>query len=144
MSNINTVAISGNLTRDPVSKTLPSGTTVAELGIAVNRSRKGEDGEWTDEVSYFDVSVFGNFADLCDRKLRKADGVAIQGRLEQQRWEKDGEKRSKVVVIAEKIDSPSFFLRDEEVKPRQDAAATAVAGEQAELPTTPTDDDIPF
>lgn len=144
MSNINTVALSGNLTRDPELRLTSGGTTVANLGMAVNRSRKGDDGEFVDEVSYFDLTAFGNFADLIGRKLRKGDSITVQGRLEQQRWEaEDGSKRSKVVVIVATIDSDGFFRsKDEDA----DTSAAAEGGEAAESKPKPDpkSDDIPF
>lgn len=141
MSNVNTVAVSGNLVADPELKTLPSGTTVAEMRMATNRSRKTDDG-YVDEASYFDVTAFGKFADLIGRKLRKADAVTVTGRLEQQRWQNgEGENRSKVVIIANEIDSPSFFKKDDEVA----AIATAEAGASTTAPDpAAADDDIPF
>jgi single-strand DNA-binding protein len=140
MSNVNTVAVSGNLVADPELKTLPSGTTVAELRMATNRSRKTDDG-YVDEASFFSISAFGKFAELIGRKLRKADSVTVTGRLEEQRWEKDGQKRSKVVIIANEIDSPGFFKKDEDVAP----LATAEAGASTTAPDpTGAGDDIPF
>lgn len=139
MSNVNTVAVSGNLVADPELKTLPSGTTVAELRMATNRSRKTDDG-YVDEASFFSISAFGKFAELIGRKLRKADAVTVTGRLEQQRWEnQEGQKREKVVIIANEIDSPAFFKKDDEVASLDTAVAPGNAGEAAAA-----QDDIPF
>lgn len=137
MSNVNTVAVSGNLVADPELKTLPSGTVVAELRMATNRSRKTDDG-YVDEASYFDISAFGKFAELIGRKCRKADPVTVTGRLEQQRWQNsEGENRSKVVIIANEIDSPAFFKKDEDVAPLAGGESTTDAAATAQ-------DDIPF
>lgn len=142
MSNINTVAVSGNLTRDPELRHTPSGTAIANLSVAVNRSRKQDDGSYQDEVSFFDLTAFGNFAELISRKLRKADSVSVLGRLEQQRWEtEDGSKRSKVVIIVQTIDSASFYKKDDEVAPMDAGEPAAQTGTQTQLPA---DDDIPF
>ena len=129
MSNINTAAISGNLTRDPELKTIPSGTSVCELGVAVNKSKKTDDG-YVDETSYFDVTVWGNFGELVARKFTKGDFVNIQGELQQQRWENtEGEKRSKVILIARQVDGPAMYRK-------ADGSAPAPAQTQT--------DDIPF
>ena len=130
MSNVNSVTISGNLTRDPELKALPSGTSVAELGVAVNKSKKNEAGDYVDETSFFDVSVYGNFADLIARKFAKGDAVVVQGELKQDTWEKDGEKRSKVKINARQIDGPAMYRKADESAPAAPAAAKT--------------DDIPF
>lgn len=144
MSNINTVAASGNLTADPEIKMTGSDGdfAIVNLRMANNRSKKQQDGSYEDEVSYFDVTVFGKFAELVDRKARKGDPITVQGRLEQQRWEtSDGDKRSKVVIIAQTIDSPAFFRKDEDVKAKEDGSSTAAPDAAA---PAPADDDIPF
>lgn len=102
MQSLNRVTIVGNLTRDPEVKELPSGTIVAELGVAVNDRRK-QDGEWTDHASFFDVTVFGHTAEACGKYLSRGKPVAVDGKLEQQRWEKDGQSRSKVKIIASQV-----------------------------------------
>lgn len=152
MSNINTVAVSGNLTRDPELKTFGDDGKVANLGIAVNRQRKDAGGDYVDEVSFFDVTVWGNFAGLVCRKLRKGDSCTIMGRLEQQTWEKDGEKKSKVVIIASTIDSDGFFRSKDEDRSEGESQsdnfvpANTPSGEATEsaASTTAADDDIPF
>lgn len=138
MSNINAVALAGNMTRDPELRYTPNGVAVCNLGLAVNRSRKDGD-EWVDEPSFFDITVFAGRGELCARKLSKGDQVFVQGRLEQQRWEKDGEKRSKVVVIAEQVEGPAFFnkgsVRELDAAQGETTAATApAAGQQDDIP----------
>src|ERR1044072_7352530 len=111
MSNINSVVVSGNLTRDPELRHTPSGTAVCNLGIAVNRSRKDGD-EWVDEPSFFDVTIFSGRGELAARKLTKGSFVTVSGRLEQQRWTTDDDqKRSKVVIIAQQIEGADFFKK---------------------------------
>ena len=145
MSNVNSVVVSGNLTRDAEVKWLAEdgGSAIVNLGIAVNRSRKTDDG-YEDEVSFFDIDVYGGFACLVGRKLRKGDAATIQGRLEQQTWETEGGKRSAVRIVAQTIDSEGFFrAKDEDAQlligggEEPVAAAAAPAAE-------PKTDDIPF
>ena len=155
MSNINTVALSGNLTRDMEYVSISDTFGKAKSAVAVNRSRKNGEGEYVDEVSYFDVEILGQgFGQLCTRKLKKGDSVTIQGRLEQQRWKNDAdENRSKVVVIVDgfdggKIDSEGFFRskdedNDVEATPAA-AAATEAAPSTGSAAAAADDDDIPF
>lgn len=106
-SDLNNVVIEGNITRDIELRATGGGTSVLQLGIAVNSSRK-VDNEWTDEASFFDVVVFGELADHCDETLTKGSRVIVQGRLQQRSWENDeGEKRSKVEIVANAV-APSL------------------------------------
>jgi single-strand DNA-binding protein len=105
-SNINVVAITGNLTRDPELRSLPSGTSVCELRVAVNSRRKdGQTGEWVDKPNYFDVAVWGAQGENCANYLSKGRPVAIEGRLDWREWEaKDGSgKRQAVSIIANSV-----------------------------------------
>lgn len=142
MGNVNTVTVSGNLTRDPELREFGTDGKVANLGIAVNRQRfNKETEEYDNEVSFFDVTVWGNYGALTARKLKKGDSCTVSGRLEQQTWETDGEKRQKVVIIASDVDSEGYFRsKDEESTP----AATAAPAESTTPAATASDDDIPF
>lgn len=105
-SNINTVVITGNLTRDPELRNLPSGTAVCKLRVAVNSRRKdGQSGEWVDKPNYFDVTVWGAQGENCANYLSKGRPVAVQGRLDWREWEaQDGSgKRQAVEIIAESV-----------------------------------------
>ena len=104
-SNINVVVITGNLTRDPELRSLPSGTSVCELRVAVNSRRKdGSTGEWVDKPNYFDVTVWGAQGENCANYLSKGRPVAIEGRLDWREWEaKDGGKRQSVQIIANSV-----------------------------------------
>lgn len=144
MSNINTVTISGNLTRDPELKRVRDDFAIAKLGIAVNRSKKVDDG-YEEVASFFEVDVLGKYGELVARKLQKGDLVTINGRLEQQRWETDaGEKRSKVSILALDVDGQGMFRsKDEETAPAEAGESLAAAAAPAQS-TLPADDDIPF
>ena len=103
-TNINRVVISGNLTRDPELRSIPSsGTSVCSLRIAVNSRRKDESGQWVDKPNYFDVTVFGAQGDNCAQYLSKGRPVAVDGRLNWREWEKDGVKRQSVDIIADSV-----------------------------------------
>lgn len=97
-------SIIGNLGKDPESKTLPSGTTVAQFSIA---STSG----WGDKkkTNWFDVKAFGKTAEFCAKYFYKGCRVAIEYRLEQETWQtKDGENRSKVVLVANNVQQLTF------------------------------------
>lgn len=100
--NLNSVTISGNLTRDPELKTFNSGAELCEFSVAVNeRVKNGE--EWEDRASFFDVKLWKGIGRWVSENLRKGDGIAVSGRLNQERWESDGNNRSKVVIVADSI-----------------------------------------
>jgi single-strand DNA-binding protein len=103
-TNLNRVIITGNLTRDPDLRHLPSGTSVCELRVAVNSSRKDENGNWVDKPNYFNVKVWGAQGENCATYLTKGRPVAIDGRLDWREWEgQNGEKRQAVEIIADRV-----------------------------------------
>jgi single-strand DNA-binding protein len=151
-TNINRVVITGNLTRDPELRALPSGSSVCQLRIACNTRRKNSSsGEWEDKPNYFDVTVWGAQGENCARFLAKGRPVAIDGRLEWREWEtQDGGKRQAVDIIADSVQ----FLGS-----RDDAGSGGFAGSEggrgSEVPVderdfeptpvgTAADEDIPF
>jgi single-strand DNA-binding protein len=105
MTDLNHVITIGRLTRDISERDFAyttGGTARLNLSIAVNRSEK-RNGAWQDKVSYFDVTVWGKTAETIKAFLYKGKQIAIEGYLDQQRWEKDGIKYSKVVIIADRV-----------------------------------------
>lgn len=96
---LNQVFMMGNLTTDPELKYLPSGAPVCNFSVALNSKYKSGN-EMKDEVSYINVVVFGKTAENCAEYISKGSKVLIQGRLKQERWEKDGRKHSVVKVIS--------------------------------------------
>ena len=105
MTDLNHVIEIGRLTRDISERDFgytTGGTARLNLSIAVNRSVK-KNGAWTDSVSFFDVTVWGKTAENIKAYLHKGKQIAVDGYLDQQRWEKDGIKYSKVVIIADRV-----------------------------------------
>ena len=107
MTDMNHVTLIGRLTRDVGADErsfayLPSGQARANVSIAVNRSRKNGD-QWVDEVSYFDVTIWGKQAESLKPYLTKGKQIAIEGYLRQDRWEKDGQKQSRVTITATNV-----------------------------------------
>ena len=103
MTDINKTILIGRLTRDAEIKYTTSGTAIATCSIAVNASRKDQSGNWVDEANVFDVTLFGKAAENLKAYLLKGKQIAVEGHLKQDRWEKDGQKYSKVSIQAETI-----------------------------------------
>jgi len=102
--NLNKVFIMGNLTRDPELKTLPSGSSVANFGIATNRVWRNQQGEKQEEVQFHNIVVFGKQADTVSQYLKKGSSVLVEGRLQTRNWEaQDGTKRTKTEIVAERV-----------------------------------------
>jgi single-strand DNA-binding protein len=153
-TNINRVVITGNLTRDPELRSLPSGMSVCKLGIACNTRRKdGSSGEWVDKPNYFNVTVWGAQGENAARYLAKGRPVAIDGRLEWHEWDaQDGTKRSAVDIIADSVQ----FLGSREDPSGGGGYAGGAASQGSDVPVdngdfqpapvsgAPGDDDIPF
>ena len=100
--SLNSVNIMGNLTRDPELKYTNSGKSVCNLSIANNRIYT-KNGEKVTEVSYFDIEVWGAVAENCAKFLSKGSGIIVEGRLRQERWEKDGKTQSRVRIAANNV-----------------------------------------
>lgn len=100
--SINIVKIKGNLTKDPEIRHTPTGKAVCNLSIANNREYTANK-EKKSEVSYFDVEVWGNVAENCEKYLKKGRSVIVEGRLKQDRWEYEGKSHNRVKIIADNI-----------------------------------------
>lgn len=103
MASYNRVILMGNLTREIELKYAKSQTAVAEVGLAVNDRRKGANGEWVDEVTFVDVTLWGRTAEVASEYLTKGSPVLIEGRLKMDSWEKDGKKFYKLKVSGEAL-----------------------------------------
>jgi single-strand DNA-binding protein len=103
MASLNKVFMIGNLTRDPELRYVPSGTPVATFGLAVNRTFVTQHGDKKDEVCFVRVVVFGKQAESCSQYLTKGKPVFIEGRLQYRAWEQDGQKRSTLDIVADRV-----------------------------------------
>jgi single-strand DNA-binding protein len=130
MASYNRVVLVGNLTRDIELKYTPSQMAVTELGVAVNDKRKNAQGEWVEETTFIDVTLWGKTAEIANEYLRKGSSVLIEGRLKLDTWEKDGQKRSKLRVVGERM---QMLGGKGGGRPSDDAAYSP-----------PADDDNPF
>ena len=102
MASYNRVVLVGNLTRDVELRYTPSGTAVTEISLAVNERIKRNE-QWVEEAHFFDVTLWGRTAEVAGEYLSKGSSVLIEGRLKLDRWEQDGQKRSKIQIIGEKM-----------------------------------------
>jgi len=109
MANLNKVMLIGRLTRNPEVRTFANGGKVAKFGFAVNNRKKNQQtGAWEDEPVFLDVEAFnrgefGKQADLVEQYLAQGRQVFIEGHLRLDQWEKDGQKRSKLVVVVDNL-----------------------------------------
>ena len=129
MTGFNKVILIGNLTKNPELRYTPSGTPVASFGLAVNRKYRQAE-ELKEEVCFVDIVVFGKQAEHCGQYLSKGNGVIVDGRLQQRRWETDdGQKRSKHEVVAQTV---TFLPKRQEAGASEHGAADEAAGLEEE------------
>ena len=103
MASYNRVVLVGNTTRDVELRKIPSGTEVCDLGLAVNERRRDAQGNWVEDTTFVDVTLWGKSAVIAAEYTRKGSPVLIEGRLKTDTWETDGQKRSKLKVIADRL-----------------------------------------
>ncbi len=113
----NTVSLVGNITRDPELRFTPTGQATATFGLAVNRRwQNRQNQEWEEATSFFDIVCWREMAEHAAESLTRGARVMVTGRLEQRSWEtQDGDKRSKIEVVADEI-GPSLRWATAEVK----------------------------
>ena len=154
---INQVTLSGNLTRDPELRSLPSGVAVCSLRIASNeRYKDGATGEWSDRAGYYSISVWKGMGEWMAANLHKGDQVVVSGRLRWREWQdKDGNKRESVDISADSVvpvtrdgggssgSSTGGFRGSDEIP--IDTGDFAMTQPQTATPVpSAADDDIPF
>lgn len=153
--SFNQVILMGNLTRDPELRQTPNGQSVCSFSLALNRSYKATDGNWTEVTDYVDIVAWGPLGERVGQYLTKGRPCLVNGRLQSRSWEQDGQKRSKVEVNANDVTflgGPGDNARDDDegapsgaskpapsAKPKKDDAAIEdISDEPINL------DDIPF
>lgn len=157
MADLNKVFLAGNLTRDPEVRHIPSGNAVADLRMAINRNYRDQQGKDRDEVVYVTVTVWGRQAETCGQYLSKGSPVLVEGRLKLDEWEKDGQKQSRLGVVAERVQflsnrgkgsgrGESEFEDSAPSRPSRSSAASTGTDRvpQEEVLGDNQDDDIPF
>lgn len=101
--SFNQVVLMGNLTRDPELRQTPNGQNVCSFSLALNRSYKGSDGNWQEATDYVDVVAWGPLGERVSQYLSKGRPCLVNGRLQSRSWEQEGQKRSKVEVVAQDV-----------------------------------------
>jgi len=104
MANYNKVILVGNLTRDPEMSYLPSGSAVTEIGLAVNRRWRSQDGQEREDTCFIDCRCYGKQAEVLSKYMSKGRPILVEGRLQLDQWEdQNGNKRSKHRVFIERF-----------------------------------------
>lgn len=101
--SFNQVTLMGNLTRDPELRQIPSGQSVCSFSLALNRSYKNAEGEWQEVTDYVDVTAWAALGERVAQYVTKGRPVLVSGRLQSRSWEQDGNKRTKVEVVANDV-----------------------------------------
>lgn len=161
MANLNKVFLIGNLTADPELRHLPNGTPVADLRMAINRSWTSKDGERREETLYIDVTVWDRVAENCVKSLKRGRPIHVEGYLKMETWESNGEKRSRIKVVADNVqfldrgeragDAPAPASRGRAPQPergQQESYGPPPSRKGKAFPVgpapAPDDDDLPF
>lgn len=101
--SFNQVTLMGNLTRDPELRQTPNGSSVTNFGLALNRRYKGADGNWQEATDFVDIVAWGPLGERVAQYLSKGRPCLVSGRLQSRNWEQDGQKRTKVEVVAQDV-----------------------------------------
>ncbi len=101
--SFNQVILMGNLTRDPELRSTPNGQSVCSFSLALNRSYKGSDGNWQEVTDYVDCVAWGPLGERVSQYLQKGRPCLVNGRLQSRSWEQEGQKRSKIEVVASDV-----------------------------------------
>ena len=143
MASFNRVILVGNLTRDIELRYTPNGTAVTEIGLAVNDRRKNQAGEWVEETTFVDVTLWGRTAEVASEYLGKGSPLLVEGRLKLDQWETDGQKRSKLRVVGERM---QMLGGGGGPRPQHDESeySRPVAAPEGSPAPAAADDDIPF
>jgi single-strand DNA-binding protein len=143
MTGFNRVVLIGNLTRDPQLRQIPSGTSVAELGLATNERYRSRDGELGESTCFVDVVAWGKQAETCEQYLHKGSPILVEGRLQFDQWETaEGQKRSKLRVRADRI---RFMGKpDSPQRERAEGSVPTASQDEGAAAVTESDEKLPF
>lgn len=98
--SVNSVILMGNLTRDPELRQTPTGKSVTNFSLALNSAYKDAQGEWQEVTDFIDIVAWGPLGERVAQYMTKGRRCLVQGRLQSRNWEQDGQKRTKVEVLA--------------------------------------------
>lgn len=137
LPNLNLVVIAGRLTQDPDMRTTPSGTPVCNIQLAVNRRYKNRQGEWVEEPTFIGAVMWGEMAERCKDRLKKGSPVLIHGSLRSSSWEREGQKRSRIEILVNRI---QLLEKDDKTSATEELE---VVDELAEVKDEPSEE-VPF
>jgi single-strand DNA-binding protein len=137
VQDINIVSLVGRLTSDPELRSLASGTSVCQMRIAFNTSKRAASGEWEDVGNFVNVTVWGNHGETCAKHLSRGKRVALQGRLQWREWEGQNGKQNAIEIVADRVQ----FIEPRDSSSDSNQRSTAPR-QSAPAPTE--DDDVPF
>jgi single-strand DNA-binding protein len=147
MASLNKVFLIGNLTRDPELRYTPNGTPVVNFGLAVNRVYSTQTKERKEETCFLRIVVFGKQAESCNQFLSKGRLVFVEGRLQYRSWETEGQRRSALDIVAERVQ----FLGRFKGENLETEIPEEIRGEEIgnldsdkEMPSQKSDDNVPF
>lgn len=146
MASYNRVVLVGNLTRDVELRYTPSGTAVTDIALAVNERIKRND-QWIEEAHFFDVTLWGRTAEVAGEYLSKGSSVLIEGRLKLDRWEQDGQKRSKIQIVGEKMQMLGGRAGGGGTsgpRPTAQPVSQTTSTQSAPAQSAPPEDEVPF
>jgi len=145
--SFNQVTLMGNLTRDPELRTTPNGQSVCSFSLALNRSYKGSDGNWQEATDYVDIVAWGPLGERVAQYVTKGRPVLVSGRLQSRSWEQEGQKRSKVEVVAQDVTflggrgessgAPAENNTEEKATPKKDVVIEDISDEPIDLSEIP-------
>lgn len=155
--SFNQVILMGNLTRDPELRSTPNGQSVCSFSLALNRSYKGSNGEWQEATDFVNIVAWGPLGERVAQYLTKGRPCLVNGRLQSSSWEQDGQKRSKLEVVAQDVTflgggqgSGGAHAEDAAASGPDDSSSAKSAPKKKEAPVEDIDDepinldDIPF
>ena len=149
MASYNRVVLMGNITRDIELRHTPNGTAVTDVGVAIN-DRVKRNGEWVEETTFVECTLWGRTAEVANQYLSKGSPIFLDGRLRFEQWETDGQKRSRLKVVCERL---QLLPKNGKTANGEQTEAQAANGNSQPVPAgagepihagPPADDDIPF
>src|SRR3990167_4084020 len=136
--NLNKAMLIGNLTRDPETRTTPSGQTVTSFGLATNLVWTDANGQKQKRAEFHNIVAWRKLADICAQYLHKGNKIYIEGRIQTRQWEdKEGIKRNRTEIVADNMimldTKGSNSGRSEQPAPTDDYSQGPAAGAEAEI-----------
>jgi single-strand DNA-binding protein len=142
MAAYNRVVLVGNITREIDLRHTQSGTAVTDIGLAINERKKNPSGEWVDDTQFIDITLWGRTAEVAAEYLGKGSPILIEGRLKLEAWESDGQKRSKLKVVGERMQMLGKPKTGSNTADQNDVAAGAT--DDTPVAAGVIEEDVPF